>query len=97
MLNRLKEAEQAIRACLTTCDPEGESNTSIAPLLFFLAVQGLRQLHAFQRQGHAWARLAVPAIMLLHLATLPIVWLQYAREQPQGWQWQRQRLADQLN
>ena len=42
----------------------------IMPLVFLLVVQGMRHLNALTRQGHAWARFAVPGIMLLHGATL---------------------------
>ena len=38
MLNRLKEAEKAIRACLTACDPDGDSGDSSATGLLELSV-----------------------------------------------------------
>ena len=68
----------------------------IVPLLFLLVVEGMRRLQALTRQGHAWARFAVPAIVLLHIAALAMHFVGYARAQPQGWQWQRARLAGEL-
>jgi hypothetical protein len=65
-------------------------------LLFLLVVDGMRRLKALTRQGHAWARFAVPAIVLLHIAALAMHFVSYARAQPQGWQWQRARLAGEL-
>lgn len=66
------------------------------PLLFLIIVQGMRHLAALPRQGHAWAKLAVPAILLLHFSAVPSLFAQYRDWQPEGWQWQRERIATQL-
>ncbi|MEM8945452.1 MAG: hypothetical protein AAGD11_09725, partial [Planctomycetota bacterium] len=68
----------------------------IVPLLFLLVIQGLRSLSALPRCGHAWARVAVPAIVVLHVMAVPTLFAQYAQWQPDGWQWQRARIAKQL-
>ena len=68
----------------------------VAPLLFLLVVEGMRYLSILPRQGHAWARLAVPAIMIFHGVGLSLLFLQYATWQPDGWQWHRARIVEQL-
>ena len=68
----------------------------IVPLLFLLVVQGMRYLAALPRCGHAWARIAVPALVVLHVIAVPTLFAQYVQWQPEGWQWNRARLAEQL-
>lgn len=68
----------------------------VAPLLFLLVVEGMRYLATLPRQGHAWARLAVPAILLFHGLGLSLLLVKYATWQPDGWEWQRARVVEQL-
>ncbi len=67
------------------------------PLLFLLVVQGLRYLSALARQGHTWARYAVPTILVLHVMALPTLFAQYVMWQPDEWQFHRARLERKMN
>lgn len=62
------------------------------PLVFLLVVQGLRHLATLPRRGHAWARFAVPAILVMHILALPPLFAQYVAWEPEGWQFQRARI-----
>lgn len=67
----------------------------IAPLLFLLIVFGLRYLRA-SLYGYPWGRLLVPALFCWQVALLGLLFVQYFRWQPEGWQWERARLVAQL-
>ena len=67
-----------------------------APLLFLLAVQGLRYLRTLPKAGHDWGRLVVPAVIVLHVFALTLIFVKYVNWQPEGWQWNRARILTQL-
>lgn len=66
------------------------------PLLFLLVVQGMRYLSTLPRRGYAWARFAVPVVVGLHFLSIPPLFAQYMAWQPGGWQFQRDRIEQQL-
>ena len=68
----------------------------VVPLVFVLVVQGMRCLATLPRWGYGWARLAIPAVVLLHVAAIPSLFADYVTQQPSTWQWHRARLAQQL-
>lgn len=68
----------------------------IVPLLFLLVVEGLRHLQAQQRAGHALARWAVPAVLGIHLAAIPVLLYQYADWGPAEWQFRRAEIQRRL-
>ncbi len=67
-----------------------------APLLFLLVVQGLRYLSTMPRLGYAWMRLAVPAVVCVQCAALPILFAKYVAWQPDGWEWNRAQVVKKL-
>ncbi len=67
------------------------------PLVFLLIVMGMRYLAVLPRRGHAWTRLVVPAVLVIHVAALPFLLVQYVNLQPEGWEWNRARIAEQLD
>ena len=62
-----------------------------APLLFLICIQGLRYLRCQVRRDRPWARLAVPAVVAMHVAGLFTIFQQYANSAPGGTVWQRPR------
>ena len=69
----------------------------VAPLVILMIVEGLRRLHRIARGDFRWVRFAVPAVVALHVASIPLLFLRYYESEPSGWQWQRQWIASQLD
>lgn len=63
-----------------------------APLLMLLVVLGMRHFAASVRRGRRWAAVVVPAVLLLHLATLGIFYANYYNWHREGWEFSRARL-----
>ena len=68
----------------------------VAPLLFLLAIEGIRYLRANLRKT-SWARLMVPALLVGQFVLLVLVFQQYIRWNPSGARWERARLAAELD
>ncbi|MEM9353921.1 MAG: hypothetical protein AAGA92_12985 [Planctomycetota bacterium] len=67
-----------------------------APLLLLLAVAGLRRGSVALRRSHPVAKHAVAAVLALQLVTLAGQLVLYARWQPEGWEFDRARILDNL-
>jgi len=68
----------------------------IAPLVVLVVVQGMRYFQALGRRGQRWALAIVPVVLVWHIATLVQLCTQYATWDPQGWQWDRERIRTEL-
>ncbi len=67
-----------------------------APLLFLLAVTGLRRGSVALRRRHPIAKHAVAAVIVLQLVALCGQFILYARTRPEGWQHDRARILANL-
>jgi hypothetical protein len=67
-----------------------------ASLLVLLIVLGMRHFAVLARLGRRWAMIVLPAVLLLHLATLGFFYGRYSTWQQEGWEYNRERLLTQL-
>jgi hypothetical protein len=69
----------------------------IAPLLFLLVVQGLRQVALWEWRGHAWGPVLVLAVVVLQVLFFATAFVLYARQDPPQWATHRARIQAELD
>jgi hypothetical protein len=68
----------------------------VAPLIFLLVVQGLRQVNLFRWRGRAVGPALVAALALLQVAIFAAAFPLYAAQEPPAWAVRRDRLRAEL-
>jgi hypothetical protein len=68
----------------------------IAPLLFLLVVQGLRQVALWRWRGRAWGLALVFAIAVAQLSIFAVAFALYARHEPPAWARRRAEIRAEL-
>jgi hypothetical protein len=69
----------------------------IAPLLFLLVVQGLRQVNLWKWRGRAWGPFLVLAVPVLQVLVFALAYVFYTSQEPPEWAAQRARFQAQLD
>ena len=84
-------------ASLTVSGTHAHYIAPIAPLLFLLVVQGLRQVVLWEWRGRAWGPVLVLSIAVLQVLVFALVFALYAAQDPPEWAEQRARIQAQLD
>jgi hypothetical protein len=84
-------------ASLTVSGTHAHYIAPVAPLLFLLVVQGLRQVFLWEWRGRAWGPAVVLSIAVLQVLVFALVFWLYAAQSPPEWAEQRARIQSQLD
>jgi hypothetical protein len=84
-------------ASLTVSGTHAHYIAPVAPLLFLLVVQGLRQVALWEWRGRAWGPVLVLSIAILQVLVFALVFVLYTAQDPPEWAEQRARIQAQLD
>jgi hypothetical protein len=84
-------------ASLTASGTHAHYIAPIAPLLFLLVIQGLRQVALWEWRGRSWGPVLVLAVAVLQVFVFALAFALYTRQDPPQWAVQRARIQAELD